>query len=86
MAIAHDINGEYHVLRFENVGELRIARDKLRAARFEGLRTVRFGEDEVAYKSDNEMATALGAIEAEIAKLERGTRPRTFYPRASKGL
>lgn len=69
-----------------NLNELRAARDELQSARFDGVRTVRFGEDNVEYKSDSEMATALAAIEAEIAKLERGARPRTFYPSTSKGL
>lgn len=86
MTFAVSLAGQVHGLRFENLDELRIARDRLREARFGGVRTTRFGEDEVTFKSDAEMASALAAIEAEIVRQTRGERPRTFYPRTSKGL
>lgn len=68
------------------LAELLEKRDVLKAARFEGVSTVRFGNDEVTYKSDAQMVAALAAIEAEIASLSRGARPRTFYPQTRKGL
>ena len=68
------------------LAELISARDKLRSARLSGVRTTRFGDDEVTYKSDAEMAVALASIEADIAALTRGNAPRTFYPQTSKGL
>lgn len=66
--------------------ELITRRDELRRARYQGITTVQFGEDTLTYKSDAQMASALTALEAEIASLTRGPRPRTIYPQTSKGL
>lgn len=66
--------------------ELIARRDKLRGKRFGGVLTVRMDGEEVTYKSDASMAAALAAIEAEILKLQRGPRPRTSYPKTTKGM
>ena len=65
--------------------ELKTARDALRAARFKGVKTVKYEGKEVSYKSDDEMAAALSALNGEIAALE-GRRPRARLASASKGL
>ena len=46
--------------------------------------SARFGEDEVRYKSDRDMAAAISALEREIASMA-GTRIRTFIPYYNKG-
>lgn len=65
--------------------ELAASRDRLRRARFKGVLSVRIDGEEVTYKSDAQMAAALAAIEADISKLTRGPRPRTFHPVTTKG-
>ncbi|TRD22094.1 phage head-tail joining protein [Palleronia caenipelagi] len=66
--------------------ELLSARDRLRRARFKGITTVTLDGETLTYKSDAQMAAALAAIEAEITNLSGGSRPRTIYPKTSKGL
>lgn len=66
--------------------ELIAARDALKEARYSGSLRVRHGEKEVEYKSDTQMASALAAIEADLANLSRVTGSRTFTPRTNKGL
>lgn len=61
-------------------------RDGLIEARANGVRAVQFGEDRVEYRSDSEMAAALAAVDAEIARLTGRTSRRTFYPATSKGV
>lgn len=68
------------------LAELIARRDKLQRARFNGAATVKIDGEEVTYKSDSQIAAALAALEAEIAKLMRGNRPRTTYPQTVKGL
>jgi hypothetical protein len=66
--------------------ELQNMRDTLRAARYNGALTVRAGDKWVTYKSDKEMATALDALEREIAAKtgKRGKKRVLTY--AEKGL
>jgi len=66
--------------------ELTACRDRLRRARFKGVMTIAIDGETVTYKTDGQMAAALASIEAEIAKLTRGPRPRTIYPQTMKGL
>lgn len=66
--------------------ELTASRDRLRRARFKGVLTVAIDGESITYKGDAQMAAALASIEAEIAKLTRGPRPRTFHPTTKKGL
>lgn len=47
--------------------ELIARRDKLEKTRAKGVKTVRFGRDEVTYKSDSEMAVALADLNRQIA-------------------
>lgn len=65
--------------------ELKAARDALRAARFKGVRTVKYEGKEVTYKSDDEMASADSALAREISALE-GKRGRVRVVSVSKGL
>lgn len=70
----------------QRLARLLLLRDGLIEARANGVRTVQFGDDRVEYRSDGELAAALAAVDAEIAKLTgRGLR-RTFYPTTSKGV
>ena len=66
--------------------QLRAQRDALRAARYTGALTVRAGDKWVTYKSDREMASALAALEREIAALEGRTKTRRLLPYGEKGL
>ncbi|WP_298034822.1 hypothetical protein [uncultured Desulfovibrio sp.] len=68
------------------IEELQTMRDTLRAARYNGALTVRAGDKWVTYKSDKEMATALDALEREIAAKtgKRGKKRVLTY--AEKGL
>lgn len=59
-------------------------RAALVAARASGVRSVRFGEDEVTYKSDTEMAAAIRFLDGEIAS--HGRRPKVFTFSTSKGF
>ena len=61
-------------------------RDTLRAARYNGALSIRAGDKWVTYKSDKEMATALDALEREIAgkTVKRGKKRMLTY--AEKGL
>lgn len=70
----------------DRLDRLQTLRDGLVEARAKGIRVVQFGEDRVEYSHDNELAAALAAIDAEIAKLTgRGSR-RSFYPVTRKGV
>lgn len=68
-----------------DVENLRQRREALLLLRADGILRARFGEDEVHYKSDRDMAAAIAALETEIAS-QSGTRVRTFLPHFSKGL
>ena len=67
--------------------QLQVARDSLVEARATGVMTFRDQNGEiVTYKSDREMASALAAVDREIAALS-GTRPaHTIRFNTSKGL
>ena len=70
----------------ERVDRLSLLRDGLIEARTNGAKVVQFGEDRVEYRSDGELAAALAAVDAELAKLTgRGSR-RIFYPATSQGV
>ncbi|PZU44636.1 MAG: hypothetical protein DI568_15215 [Sphingomonas sp.] len=62
------------------------ARKSLLEARVNGMRRYKDSNgEEIEYKSDSEMRNALAALDAEIARLQRGQRS-TFTFRTSKGL
>lgn len=66
---------------------LRDTRERLQDARFQGVLTFRDQNGElVTYKSDSEMAAALKAIDAEIARLEGRAPASTILFRTSKGI
>ena len=69
-----------------SLSDLTTARDGLLRARAQGVRRyVDQNGETVEYKSDREMATALAALDSEIAAATR--RPATtFIFRTSKGL
>ena len=61
--------------------------EALKRARRSGLRRVRFGDREMEYRSDADLAAAIRDLETEI-DVAVGTprRRRYFYPITSKGL
>lgn len=61
-------------------------RDRLKEARYSGVRSVTDSNGErIEYRSDNEMKAALAALEKEIAWAQH--RPASIvYPATSKGL
>lgn len=61
-------------------------RDRLKDARYSGVRSVRDSNgEEVQYRSDSELARALAALESEIAGAAR-PRQSIIYPLTSKGV
>ena len=63
------------------------ARERLQDSRFQGVLTFRDQNGEqVTYKTDAEMAVALKAIDAEIARLEGRAPASTILFRSSKGI
>jgi hypothetical protein len=64
------------------VPPLQAALASLKAARFQGLRSVRVEGFETVYASDQEMAAAISALESEIAGIKT---PRNVIVRSSKG-
>ena len=67
--------------------DLRKARESLQDARFQGVLTFRDQNGEqVTYKTDAEMAAALKAIDAEIARLQGRAPASTIHFRTSKGI
>ncbi len=50
--------------------QLKIQREALQSARFNGVLTVKAGDKWATYKSDAELQSALGDLDREIAKLE----------------
>ncbi|TSE28127.1 hypothetical protein Tther_02327 [Tepidimonas thermarum] len=66
--------------------QLKAQYEALRAARFNGVLTVKAGDKWLTYKSDAELQAALQDLEREIANAE-GRRPaRRIRVYASKGL
>jgi len=72
-------------LTVTTLADLQAQRAELVSARNTGVKTVRFGDDEVTYRTDKEFAAAIAAIDREIAALQ-GRRVTTFLPTFSKGL
>ena len=69
-----------------SVTELTNMRAGLFAARMGGARAVQDSNGErVEYKSDAEMAMALAALDAEIAKASGAAAPRVLHFTTSKG-
>lgn len=66
--------------------ELMAWRDTLERARFSGHRTVRFGDREVTYRTDGEMAAALSDLERQIGAASGTTPIRMIRISSSKGL
>ena len=56
---------------------LRDRLEELRGLRASGLRSARFGEDEIEYKSDADLAAAIADLERQIAALA-GRSPIQF--------
>lgn len=68
------------------LAQLQEFRDRLRDARYSGVRRVKDSNgEELEWKSDGELARAIAAVEAEIAAASRA-RPAVIYPQTSKGL
>lgn len=67
-----------------SITEMQQQLEKLRSVRAKGTRKVRFGEDEVEYRSDSELAAAIADLERRIAMTANPSR-RLIYPKTSKG-
>jgi len=68
------------------LAQLQDWRDRLKDARYSGVRRVRDSSgEEVEYRSDSELARALAAVESEIAGAARA-RQSIIYPQTSKGI
>jgi hypothetical protein len=75
---------DYTILRLQS---LQKSRERLQDARFQGVLTFRDQNGEqVTYKTDAEMAAALKALDAEIARLEGRAPASTIHFRTSKGI
>ena len=66
--------------------ELTARLDALRQARAAGTRSVRFGDREVQYKSDSEMAAAAADLQQQILLTSGVSMVHTVRVAASKGL
>ena len=61
--------------------------EALKKARRSGLRRVRFGDREMEYRSDVDLAAAIRDLQGEISSTAGNPRRRRyFYPSTSKGL
>jgi len=65
----------------DSIAELQIDLAALKAARRSGAQRVVFGNREVEYRTDKELATAIAATEAEIAVQQGATKPRNVVLR-----
>ncbi len=75
---------DYTIVRLQSLAK---TRERLQDARFQGVLTFRDQNGEtVTYKTDAEMATALKALDAEIARLEGRAPASTILFRTSKGI
>lgn len=68
-----------------SVADLETALANLIAARASGLRTVQYHDHRAEYKTDQEMAAAIGDLERRIAVL-RGGRVAAVQISSSKGF
>lgn len=67
-----------------SITEMQQQLEKLLKVRARGTRKVRFGEDEVEYRSNSELAAAIADLERRIAMAASPSR-RLVYPKVSKG-
>jgi hypothetical protein len=75
---------DYAIVRLQSLAK---TRERLQDARFQGVLTFRDQNGEtVTYKTDAEMAAALKALDAEIARLEGRAPASTILFRTSKGI
>jgi hypothetical protein len=75
---------DYEIVRLQS---LQKSRERLQDARFQGVLTFRDQNGEqVTYKTDAEMAAALKALDAEIARLEGRAPASTIHFRTNKGI
>lgn len=68
-----------------DLAALKTYRDALLAARYGGERSIRFDGQEVVFRSDNDLASALADCERRIAEFE-GRRVKRVRFNCSKGL
>ena len=65
--------------------ELKQRREDLLRNRTDGVARTKFGEDEVEYRSDSEIAAALASLDREIAALEGRQSVQTINFRSKRG-
>ncbi|AXS39233.1 hypothetical protein [Breoghania sp. L-A4] len=70
----------------ETLEGLQARLEKLHVARDSGTHSVRFGEEEVRYRTDTELASAIAALERRITALQGRKPVRTVYINSTKGL
>lgn len=69
------------------LADLQQWRDDLLKARAQGIRSLKDQNgEEIAFSSDREMASAISALDREIAALVAGQPPKSIIFRTSKGL
>lgn len=69
-----------------SLSEMKELLKDLKTARYSGTLRVKFLDRDVQYKSDSEMAAAISALEAEIAKAEGKAKPRHMFTTFKSGL
>lgn len=70
----------------ETVETLAISLAALREQRASGVRSTRFENDEVQYRSDAEIAAAIADLENRIVRLGGQSPVRVTYFKSSKGI
>jgi len=68
-----------------DLAELKQRRDDLRRTRADGVARAKFGDDEIEYRSDSEIAAALASLDREIAALEGRQSVQTINFRSKRG-
>ena len=66
------------------IAEMQVRLDSLLQLRSDGVRKAGFGDDQVEFRSDSELAAAIADLERRIAA-ETTPRSRMIYPKVSKG-
>ena len=69
-----------------NLQQLKVQRDALLQAMYQGVLTVKAGDKSVTYKSNKEMRDALAMLDEEISALEGKGKIKRILTYGRKGL
>ena len=69
-----------------NLDDMKIRRDAILQALYQGVLTVRAGDKSVTYKSNNEMKEAISILDAAIGQLEGRSRVKRVLTYGRNGL